>query len=366
MIQTAAASTPDLTNFTPGSVALAFFAAIAGVVINLQQMIVAVQGTGRLQSSGGPDVDSFVQDWGYERVPSVAATTVLTLSRQLTAAQINIPLGAVVQTPVARLQFKVIADSANLLGTFDPVSQTYIFPAGASTLQVLAQCVTPGTQGNVAAGTLTQLVSGFPGVNGVTNASAVYDGQDAASDSATKSGFVQYLQALGTSCYAAIANAIVGVGANLTFNILEYEHFDGSPFVSGFTVVVDDGSGAIPASTLTAVQAAIDVVRAAGANRAVSAPNNLAVNISVHINSTVTGISTMTQGQVTAALAAYINTLAVAAKNSNGVVSFAGIGAVIAAVPNVSAYSSLLVNGGSGDIAVLGTQLPRLGTVTFT
>jgi len=362
MIATASTATPNLTDFTPGSIALAMFMAVAGVATMLQSMILTVQNGMRLQTSQGSQVDSFLADWGASRQDSRAATGQVTLGRILTAATIHISPGAVIQTSVDRIKFNIVADPGNITGNWDSGSSTYIFPSGQSTLNVLVQAVVSGSGGNIIANTLTQIVSGLGGVNTVFNALPFTTGLDTVSDDSAKADFQQsYIPALGTGNYAAIARAVKGVGGNLTHNVIPQQHLDGSAFVSGYTVTVDDGTGAISGATLTAVATALDSVRAAGDIPEVQAPNNLLVNVQMHMLPSSTSVASVVQAAVQASISDYMNNLGAGAT----VVSFADVLALAQSVPSVLSVTGLQLNGTGADVPVTPVQLPRIGTVTF-
>jgi uncharacterized phage protein gp47/JayE len=353
-------STAKVNNLRSGSVALAFIQAVAANTLILQQMIAHVYNTNRLGSSKGVDVDSYVADWGMKRLPAVSSSGLVTLTRQITTNELLVNLGGTVQTPVSQIQFTLIADTTGL-NSWDPVRQVYYFPPGVNSIQVRVQAVLTGASGKVAQGTISQIVSGFQGVNSVTNASNFVNGEDQETDAALKIRFIDYIQSLASADWAAVASAITGVQPNLTYQIIEYKHFDGTAFPSGFTVVVDDGTGNASTSVTGAVQSAVEKVRAAGAQFEVQKPTNVAVNVSVSISTSTTGSLSAVQAAVAAALKTYINTLGV-----GNTCHYVNIGNVIQNVPGVFSYSGLTLNGVAADVTITQTQLAQVGTVTFS
>jgi uncharacterized phage protein gp47/JayE len=270
-----------------------------------------------------------------------------------------VPIGGIAQTPISQVQFQLVADATGL-SSWDPIRQLYYFAPGNNTIQVRVAAVIPGTAGNVAAGTVTQPVSGFQGVNTITNATNFVSGYDQETDAALKTRFQSFISSLATSDFAAVSAAIQGVQPNLTFKIIEYFHFTGTAFPAGFTVVVDDGTGNAGTTFLNAVYSAIDGTRALGAQFEVQRPTNVNVNVSATI-SVASGTSlSATQAAVSSALRAYINTLGV------GVTCrYVNIGNVIQNVPGVFAYSGLTLNTLAADVTIANTQLAQIGTVTF-
>jgi uncharacterized phage protein gp47/JayE len=358
-------STPAITDASEGSVSLALAEATGGNDIALQALIYHVYNIARLTTSTGVDVDSFVGDFGLTRAPSASASTnTVVLTRSITSSTLAVPAGAVVQTLVGSIQFNVIGDTGQ--PDWDPGSETYIFPIGAATMTITVVAVVPGAAGNVLANTITQLVSGITGVNSVTNTQPTAGGADQESDDALKLRFQEYIESLGKATLQAIEAAIAGVQAGLTFSVNESVHFDGSPFLAGFTVVVDDGSGNIPSPTLTAVHNAVDAVRAAGISFEVHAPTDIAIGVTVTVTAAAGFSDPQVSTAVTAAIDTYILSLGVAV--SVNYVTMANViqNAQINGVNCVFAQTNLLVNGSNVNIGITDTQLARPGTIVIT
>jgi hypothetical protein len=144
-----------------------------------------------------------------------------------------------------------------------------------------------------------------------------------------------------------------------------------------FTVVVDDGSGAIPAATLTAVTAAVDATRAAGVGRSVQAPVNVPITITVSTVIQPSFTATTVKAAIQAAIIAYVNANGVGGYSaqtgaSSGFLSYVGIANVIgafqgtASTQGLASFSNLLVNGGTSNVLVGPYQLARATTSTVT
>lgn len=358
MIATLVNNTPAVTNLRPGSVAFALLQAVSGSATTLQQLITHVYNICRLATSTGADVDSFVGDFGLVRDPATFATVHVQISRIVTGQAVFIPVGAIVQT-LAGVQFALIADPTN--ANYIPAQNAYFCDTLASSVDCTAQALVAGSSGNVLANTIVQIVSGVFGFNSVTNASAATGGAAQESDAALKARFATYIQSLGKATINAINAAIEAVQAGLTFTNNDQLHLDGSGYPGGFTIVVDDGSGAIPSGTLSAITTAVAAVKAEGIGFSVHAPTNVTINVSVSIHVHTGASPPVVNAAVQAAVVAYVNGLGVGHN-----VSYAGVGTVIAAVPNVDAMTSLLVNGGSSDIVIAFNQLARTATGNVT
>jgi uncharacterized phage protein gp47/JayE len=351
-------NTPKVTNLTPGSVALAIIKSVAGVIISVQQLITYVYSVCRLATSTGPDVDSFINDYGMERLPAVPSSGSLTLTRNSTSGVLIVTVGSTAQTVINNTQFAVIADTGQ--PAWDPVDGYYKFNDGQGTIDVTVQAVVPGAASNVSANTITTMVSGFTGVNSITNQAAFANGEDAESDAAVKIRFPLYLASLKTASIPAVEGAILSVQAGLTYQISEYLHFDGiTAFPGGFTVIVDDGSGAPDSAFLAAVAAAVEAVHAAGVEFGVYAPVVVPINVSVYIAPSNVS-QAVANAAVTQAIAVYIHSLGVGVS-----CSLVGVANAIQSVPQVYAYANLTLNGSEADVPIAINQLAQIGTVTF-
>lgn len=358
-------STPAIDDATEGSVALALAEATAANDIGIQSLSYHVYNVARLATSFGVDVDSFVGDFGLTRAPaSFASTNTVVLTRSFASSTLSVAAGSIIQTTVGSIQFQLIADTAQ--PDWNVGADAYIFPIGALTMTVTVQAVVAGSAGNVLANTITQMVSGLTGVTTVTNTQPTAGGSDQETDAALKLRFQEYIESLGKATLQAIEAAIAGVQAGLTFQVVESEHFGGAPFLAGFTVVVDDGSGNIPAPTLTAVHNAVDAVRAAGISFEVHAPNNVTIGVTVTVTPNTGFTQTQVDTAVTAAITNYILGLGVGNTVNYINVAIAIQSAQINGINCVLAQIDLLVNGSNVNVVITDFELARPGTITIT
>jgi uncharacterized phage protein gp47/JayE len=359
-----------ITDVTEGSVELAFAEATAGNDIALQNIAYYVYNVARLGTSEGPDVDSFVGDFGLSRDPATYGTVLVTLGRNLTTSVVHEPLGALVSTTIGAVQFQLVADTS--LSAYDIATGDYVFNIGQNSIIVRVQALIAGSSGNVPAGAINKVVSGLVGVATVTNPSACDNGSDEETDDELKTRFLLFISSLSKACKTAIEEAIDSVQVGLTYQLIEYQMFDGTPF-AGFTAVVDDGSGAISPTLLgsrgvagNSIYNAIDAVRALGISFEVHAPTNVVVNYSAMITPAPGYTRAAVVAAVTSSLTSYTNTLGVGvpvslvdAANAIGSTQINGINCVFA-------YTGLLINGETADFNILPTQLAQAGTVTLT
>src|ERR1700722_16790370 len=86
-------SASTLIDVSVGSVVRAIFEANASVVLWLQWLVLQVLQTTRASTSIGGDLDTWMADFGLTRLPAVAATGIVTLSRFTPTLAATIPIG---------------------------------------------------------------------------------------------------------------------------------------------------------------------------------------------------------------------------------------------------------------------------------
>ena len=74
-------SASNVIDVSVGSVVRAIFEANASVVLWLQWLLVQVLQSTRASTSSGPDLDSWMLDFGLTRLPAIASTGIVTFSR---------------------------------------------------------------------------------------------------------------------------------------------------------------------------------------------------------------------------------------------------------------------------------------------
>jgi uncharacterized phage protein gp47/JayE len=353
-----AAST--LLDLTVGSVLRAILEANASLGLWLQWLIVQVLATTRLATSTGADCDSFGADFGFFRLPAVAAVGQVTFSRFTPSVAAFIPVGTSVSTSANTQSFLVTADPTN--PAYSTASNGYNLAAGVASVTVPVAASVAGSAGNVQPGAIAVNNSALAGVDTVTNAAVLTGGMDAESDVAFRARFGNYLASLSKATDVAIGAAIAAVQQGLSYIINENVNQTGATQMGHFVVTVDDGSGAPPASLLSSVQRAVDAVRPVGSSFAVQGPIVTPANVSMTVT-TQAGVSHQTVvGLVAAAIETYIASLGVSATlNYTRLAQLA-----YAASGSVSNVSAVLLNGGSSDLTPPLFGVVRTGTVTVS
>ena len=351
-----------LVDLTVGSVLRAIVESNAALVVWLQGLLMQVLALTRASSSSGTDLDSWVADFGFSRLPAVAATGVVTFSRFTTTQQVLVPIGATVQTADGTQQFTVTVDTTN--SAYSAALGGYVIAAGTANVSVPVAAVTVGAAGNAVAGSVTVIAGAISGVDTVTNAAAFVNGADAESDAAVRTRFVAYVASLSKATKAAVGAAIAGVKQGLTYVILENQTYAGLTQNGTFIVIVDDGTGSPPSTLLSTVSNAIDAVRPITSTFYVYAP----VVVNATISMTVATAAGYTHSTITAlvqtALLNYINTLPLGTS-----LTYSRLAQVAYdASPAVTNVTSVLLNGGTSDLAATSLQVIKTtaGSITVT
>lgn len=281
--QSAAVTTScrQLIDMTVGSVLRAVLEANASVGLWVQWLIMQVLAMTRAATSNGPDLDTWVADFGMARLPASAAGGQVRFSRATAGLATIIPVGALVRTGTDTVDqvFAVASDPGNTAWT---ASGYQVFATDLSvTVPVVAQAA--GAAGNVRSGTVIQLATAIPGIDAVTNDAAMSGGLDAETDSALRQRFSGFLDSRTRATAQAVGFAIASVQQGLTFTIAERIDAAGAVRPGHFTVTVDDGTGAPSPDLIARIAAAIDPVRPIGGTFSIRPPLLVPVNVSAAI-----------------------------------------------------------------------------------
>ncbi len=361
--QTAAAvqaSAAQLLNFTAGSVLRAVLEANASLALWLQWLILLTLQTTRLATSSGADADSFGADFGFTRLPAVAAQGNVTFGRYTTNLAALVPVGTLVTTSDGTAQFTVSGDSTN--AAWSATQTGYVLGIGVGSVTVPVTAVAPGAAGNVLAGTISLIASAIPGVDTVTNANALSGGMDAESDAAFRLRFQSFINSRTRATLQAVTYAATSVQQNVTCTVQENSDASGNYLPGHFIVTIDDGSGAPPASLLASVQSAVDTVRPIGSTFAVQAPNLIEANISLNVTVTSSANGAAVIAAVNAAISSFVNTLPVGA--SLPYTRLAQL--AYDASPSVLNVNALILQGGSADLTAGTGAVIKIGTLTIS
>lgn len=364
LVQQAAAAAQSASravlDFTVGSILRAIMESVAGIVMWLQYLVVEVLRISRAATATGADLDTWLADFGFARLPAVAATGSVTFSRYSSAQSALILPGTTVSTADGSQSFTVTTDTTN--GLWSAGQGGYVIPASTASGTVPVQASIGGIAGNVAAGTVTVIGTALANVDTVTNGSPFTGGIDAETDTAVRARFALYIAGLRRATLDAIRSAIAGVQQGLVYNITE--NYDGSNvWTPGLlTIVVDDGSGSPSTPLLDQVRAAVDAVRAASVRFTVSGPSVVTANVAMTVVVSSGYSHSAVASLVQSAVAAMVNALPVGAT-----LPYTRLAAVIwGASPGITNVTSLTLNGGTSDVTATSSQVIRSGTVAVS
>lgn len=358
-VQAIQGSSSTLFDFTTGSVLLALVEANADLGIWVQAIAAYVMSLPRFATSMGADADSWGAQFSFTRLPAVAAIVGCTFSRSSTTTATSIPVGTQVSNIGGTVVFQVVADSTN--PAYSASSNSYTMAIGVSSLEVLCQCISTGTAGNVGIGSLVVIVTPLPGVQSVTNSAAASGGASAESDASFKSRFPLFLAGLARATQPAIEYALTTVQAGIIYNIVVNKDTSGNPDPGFFYVVVDDGTGSatdLPAAFVPACQNVVGAYRALGITYQV-----LARTLT---DTAIVAVVTAAAGSDTAALDAAIVAAITEYVGQIGIGNTLYYTRLFDVIYNVSSdivnVSSLTVNGGTSNITVDGLHAVRCVT----
>jgi len=356
-VQGAATTVLDLT---VGSVLRAILEANAGLGLWLQWLLLLVLQTTRAATSSGSDLDSWMADFSLTRLPAATATGAVTFSRFTAVTASVVPVGTTVTTSDLSQNFTVIADPTN--AAWSAAQNGFTLAIGVASVSVAVAAAVAGSAGNVQAGAITLIGAAIPGVDTVVNAAPTVGGMNAETDPALRARFAAYLVSLFKATTAAIGYAVSTVQQGLQYTIQENVTQSGAAQPGCFVVTVNDGSGAPPASLLTAVQIAIEGVRPVGSIWTVVGPTVLTANVGMSIATVPTVSHAAITAQVAGAISAFVDALPV------GVTLPWSRLAQVAydASPSVTNVTGVLVNSATADIVPTPGQVVMAGSVVVS
>lgn len=348
----------ELIDFSIGSTLRALVESNGGVGLWLESLALKILAATRATTSFGADLDSFVEDWGVERLGAQSAVGAVTFSRFSAAAQAVIPVGATVQTVDGTQGFLVIADPSNT--SYNAGLFGYVVPANVTSLSVPVRAVTPGALGNVQPNTIAAITSSIPYIDTVTNAAAMTGGGDAEDDAALRVRFKRFIAQLAKATPAAVVYAAqlqqMGLQVTITENYDTYGHWSPGYFYLG----IDDGEGTPSDFLVTQVYKAVDIVRAAGVRFSVFKSTVAPVDVSLNVEVLPGFDANVVKGQVGLAIANYIKAIGL----GNGLAYTKLAQIAYEASPGLKNATTIRLNGDVLDIA--GAPLVTLKPATIT
>lgn len=304
-------SARQLIDLTVGSTLRAILEANAALALWMQWLIVQVLTSTRASTSIGLDLDTWMADFSFARLPSSPSSGQALFSRFTPTQSALVPAGATVRTTDGSQSFTVAADPSN--AGWDATRASYVIGIGIAGALLPIIASTPGTIGNVQAASITLLATAIAGIDTVSNPAPLAGGLDAESDAAFRQRFTSFLASRARATPLAIGHAILSVRQGISYTLQENLAPDGSLRLGNFIVTVDDGSGAPPPALLNQVATAIEAMRPVGSIYTVQAPTVVIANVSLAITTAAGSQHTAIAALVAQSISAAINALPIAA-----------------------------------------------------
>jgi uncharacterized phage protein gp47/JayE len=308
----------------------------------------------------GPALDALGAGFNVYRQPAIYATVpvVFSLNPVNPSAATTISTGAVVLTPTiggqGSVQFTTLADAT--------------IPANsANSNTVTAECLTTGTAGNVATGTVTIPYSGVPAGVTVSNpaaggSSGYVAGAAAESDDSYRAAIFDAIQ---NQTAAARIEGVAKQQSGTWGAVFDAHLVDAADQHGNYTLYVCDVAGNSGSPLQTAVTNAVNGMGNIGLTPTIAGFTLTTTNIT----GTVTLLSGAVLATVVAGCQAAMNAWAAGLKSNSNllltdlIVACYGAKKNIAAVPGLG---DLTITAPSAPVAIDATHIARLGTITLT
>ncbi|MCE5387795.1 MAG: baseplate J/gp47 family protein [Acidithiobacillus sp.] len=349
-----AANTGTQPQLDPGDPLLAIFQSFSSQAVFLENIAVQLAALTRAQTSTGANLDTWMAQFNFTRLPAVAATGPVVLSvNSPHASDVNIPLTTIIQTVGGAIQYQLVAD--NTQPAYVSGTQTYVLPAGATSITATAQATVAGSAYNVQANQLIQFAVQPPGIDNVTNPNAILNGVNAETDNAFRARFILYLQGLRQATLPAVEAAVESVQSDLQYVIVPNQQLNGQTQYGYFYVTIWPYTSELQA----AVYAAVSQVIALGVQFNVYSSEEITVNISVTIETAAGYTPSVVASAVQTALEDYV-----AGLQLGETLYWSYLYDVIYGVPGVLNALNLLLNGGTSDVVATAQQIIQPDVIT--
>ena len=334
----------QLINLSVGSVLRALLEANASIAMWLQWLVLQVLSMTRASTSVGSDLDSWMADFSFSRLPGSASSGLVTFTRFTPNLTALIPAGTAVLTTDGSLQFVVVADASSPY--WQPKTSSYTLAADVVSITVPVQATLVGSAGNILAGTIGLLGNALPGVDQVSNLSSFGGGVGPENDASFRARFQTYINSRSLATIGAVESVVMALQQGIRYCVLENVHLDGTVALGNFCVIVDDGTGMASPALLAAVSGAVDSVRPIGTTFSVAAASVLAVTVQMTLSVTSSTAASATGFAVQQAVSSWIQGLPM-----GGLISISKLEALAHGVGTaVVSVSTTLVNGEAADL----------------
>ena len=360
MVTAAQGSCSKLVDMTIGSILRSIFEANAAIGLWLQSLILQLLATTRAATCAGADLDTWMADYGLERLAAVPASGLVTFSRFTPTQQAIVPIGASIQSADGSQAYIVQLDTAN--PAYSASLGGYAMAAGVSSVNVPVTAAVAGAGGNASIGQISVITQAMPGVDTVTNSAAFTNGVDKESDAAFLARFQTYIASLSKGTKGAVEFAITSLQQGVTCAVVENYQYGGAVDNGYFYAVVDDGTGYPTSTFLSSASNAIDAVRAFTSRFGVFAPSVLTATVAMTITTGTGYVHANVVTAVQTALQNYINSLTL-----GQALPYSKLAQIAyEASPGVTNVTGVTLNDGTADMAATSQQVIKHGTVTVS
>jgi len=349
----------QLLDLSIGSVLRALLEACAAVGLWLQWLILQVLSATRAATSQGPDLDSWMADFSFTRIPGALAVGSVTFARYTPGVATAIPVGTVVLTADGTQSFAVTADPTNAAWSS---AGYYALAATLASVTVPVEAAAIGAAGNIVAGAIGLLGAPIPGIDTVTNSQPLSGGLAAESDARVRSRFQLYINSRSLATIGAIEEAASSILQVSRYIVLENQNTLGNFQPGNFCVFADDGTGTPSNSLLSEVQSAVNAVRPIGATFSVMGPAVYGACVTVTIETLTPATHLAVTAKVQAAVLAWIAGLPI-----GGTLAISKIDALAhGADARVVSVTSTLINGSAADLVASANAVIIAQSVTVS
>ena len=354
------ASSGRLIDVSVGSVLRAIIDANAGIVLWIQWMILLTLQTTRAATSTGDDLDSWLNDFSFPRLPAIAAVGTVTFSRFSPIGSALVPAGTGVKTSDGAVAFSVATDISN--PAWNVARNGYQVLSGISAIDLPIMAAISGIAGNVSAGSIALISSPVPGIDLVQNTAAVTGGAAPETDQQYRARFQNFFAARSRGTKDAVGYAITSAKPGIGYVIQENVDVSGASRMGNFVVIVDDGSGGITPALFAAISNAVDSVRPVGATFSIRPPRVIYVQITMSIEYSNSVSVSDIQRSIQNALSNYID-----ASKIGGSLSITRMTRMLYQdCPGLINISNVYLNGGRDDLLAPADAALKFGTMAIS
>jgi uncharacterized phage protein gp47/JayE len=277
------------------------------------------------------------------------ASGTVVFSRTGTSGEVAIPIGTLVATADGT-QFATTSTGTIADGNTD-----------SNNVSILAE--KEGEESNVAADTITVIVTPVNGVETVNNASATSGGLDKETDAEFLKRFREFIEGLGQSNESGLITGSKLVTGVRSASIIE--HFPPSSSYN-VSVYIDDGAGNAPQALIDSVESKLKGdgtagnpgYKAAGINIQVLAPTKVTQDVTVTINDDGMLSESTMEYNIELAITNYINNLLLGEDIIRN--------RLIEVMMDVDGVEDLTLTTPASNVTINPDQIARAGTISIT